>query len=372
MPEIPPIHNAQRIPSLDGLRGFAILGVIFWHYFRFWPFAGNISRILPGWTGVDLFFVLSGFLITGKLVETSGRPGYFSTFYRNRALRILPLYYTVLIVFFLLIHFFLAPKNLPSVDIYVNHWKSFFLFTQNWTFIFFGTPTDSSLGPLWSLAVEEQFYLLWPLVIFLIPANGRFRLKFFTILVLVVLVTRTILYLHDPDSARPHYYNTFLRLDSFLIGAILYQLHQEGIKIHRGMINSCLTLLLAVFFVNSFFLKNIAFYNPFFSTVGYTVSAILYAWLLHRTLHPAGGLLNRFFSLNFLRYTGKISYGLYIVHMPVLVFAEHRIFQGFTANWQGHDVLARWFSICACILLSFLLSTLSYYYYESYFLRLKK
>src|ERR1700743_1695759 len=118
---------SQHIPALDGIRGLAILLVLAWHSIP------TIHPFFPAWVGVDLFFVLSGYLITGRLLATKDRPGFFSRFYRNRALRILPLYYTVVIVFLAMVHFFVQEKTLPSFSLYTGHWKSFLFFTQNWT-----------------------------------------------------------------------------------------------------------------------------------------------------------------------------------------------------------------------------------------------
>src|ERR1700761_1301740 len=114
------------IPSLDGLRGIAILLVIAFHYFPGFSF---------GWCGVDLFFVLSGYLITGRLIATLDRPGYFTHFYRNRILRIFPLYFATLIVFFIGISFFTKPATQPLLAYYHTHWISYFLFFDNFTFI---------------------------------------------------------------------------------------------------------------------------------------------------------------------------------------------------------------------------------------------
>src|SRR6201999_1115975 len=104
MPLKPSLTSPHRIASLDGLRGIAVLLVFTWHYLP------ATHSFFPGWTGVDLFFVLSGYLITQRLMATRQTPNYFSHFYRNRALRIFPLYYTFVIGFLLLAHFFVRPQ----------------------------------------------------------------------------------------------------------------------------------------------------------------------------------------------------------------------------------------------------------------------
>ena len=142
------LHN--RIKILDGFRGLAILLVIGYHYLNFFSF---------GWTGVDLFFVLSGFLITGKLVESLDADHYFRNFYIKRILRIVPLYYFILLLFFVLIPFLLP--SLVSISFNeLQHEQIYY-----WTFVvniydaIHGWPQNVTLIHFWSLACEIQFYL---------------------------------------------------------------------------------------------------------------------------------------------------------------------------------------------------------------------
>ena len=120
----------KHIPQLDGLRGIAILFVISYHYFGFMKVFGL------GWSGVDLFFVLSGYLITSRLLDSRNTSSYFWRFYKNRILRIFPLYYLVLITF--LVAILTLPKNqhLVTLSYYTQHWAGFFFFFQNWIMIF--------------------------------------------------------------------------------------------------------------------------------------------------------------------------------------------------------------------------------------------
>jgi len=164
-----------RIGSLDGVRGIAILMVLAVHLelFQAVPFSRPIRALFwAGWSGVDLFFVLSGFLITGILLDGFGAPGYFSRFYKRRALRIFPLYYLVCAALMV------ATPHLPGAEwsaIYPTWkgWLSYGLFLQNWWMPHFEN-THRLIGHLWSLGVEEQFYLVWPTCVFLLR---RDRLK---------------------------------------------------------------------------------------------------------------------------------------------------------------------------------------------------
>jgi peptidoglycan/LPS O-acetylase OafA/YrhL len=146
------------MPELDALRGIAVLGVMALHAF-FWPYSalsfGMWGKIIltitrPGWVGVNLFFVLSGFLITGILLDSKARPDYYRRFYARRALRILPAYYLLLLCLLLLRSSSAAFVGLSFV--YLANMTSFFAVSCDY-------------GPLWSLAVEEHFYILWPTVV---------------------------------------------------------------------------------------------------------------------------------------------------------------------------------------------------------------
>src|SRR5262245_30496387 len=169
----PPESNSH-IPALDGLRGLAILLVLLVH--TYYP-AGGIARHQStldraclhvcglGWCGVDLFFALSGFLITGILLQAKGGEDALRNFYLRRALRIFPLYYLVVLArLFILPGRAFDPWESTSYLLYFsNFWRSAHLAV---------TPFDNFVGPTWSLAVEEQFYLLWPLLVFLLSRRS--------------------------------------------------------------------------------------------------------------------------------------------------------------------------------------------------------
>jgi peptidoglycan/LPS O-acetylase OafA/YrhL len=359
-----PPDNPDHIPALDGLRGIAILMVILWHYVAF------TQPFFPGWAGVDLFFVLSGYLITWKLMAAKGQPHYFSRFYRNRALRILPLYYILVLGFFLAVSLFVKEKSLPTLDIYIHHWKSFLIFTQNWTFIFFGRPRDPSLTPLWSLAVEEQFYLVWPLIILLTP-DSTFRLKVFPFLLLLVLLVRTACYLSAPPSGESAYYNTFFRMDGFLTGSLLFQLHNARIKIAGYWIKWSICILFAISVLCCLLIKNVIPYNPFFATAGYTVLALLFACLLHLAVQPGYHAFAVFLTGKFLRFCGRISYCLYLVHVPILQIIQPRLSILGIKWWPDHALFFHWTGIILSLAVSFLICIASGRYFESWFLQLK-
>src|SRR5688572_7114217 len=155
-------YNRGHIPALDGLRGIAVLIVLGFHIFP--------NHVKFGWAGVDLFFVLSGFLITGILLESKGTPNYYRNYLAKRTLRIFPLYYFFLIVFFIVFPLVGYSDSIYNYDYLSSTQSWYWLYIQNWR-IFFDPhyPGEDIISHFWSLAIEEQFYIFWPLVIYLIP-----------------------------------------------------------------------------------------------------------------------------------------------------------------------------------------------------------
>jgi peptidoglycan/LPS O-acetylase OafA/YrhL len=167
-----------RIAALDGVRGLAVLVVIVhnaaWVTGESRHFLTKLfgAAAAAGWVGVQLFFVLSGFLITGILLETRDRAGYFRSFYLRRTLRIFPLYYALVAVTV----FVVAPLSTDAVwasQVYERQW-AYWLYVSNWVSPF--GHGISGFSHLWSLAVEEQFYLVWPLMVWWLGARGLTRL----------------------------------------------------------------------------------------------------------------------------------------------------------------------------------------------------
>ena len=160
------LSSRQHLPVLDGLRTLAILLVMLFHFFQARPLpAAPVIRELTkltalGQTGVDLFFVLSGFLITGILLDARGKQNALKVFYFRRVLRIFPLYYAYLIVAFLVLPAFHAASHVT----YSNQWW-FWFYCQNIQATFAASFPTTGPGHFWSLAVEEHFYLIWPFIV---------------------------------------------------------------------------------------------------------------------------------------------------------------------------------------------------------------
>src|SRR4051812_2558873 len=210
--------KSGRIPELDGIRALALIPVLYIHS-NVIEHTGLGIFAAYGWITVDLFFVLSGFLITGILLDAKGEEGYYRNFYARRALRVWPLYYALLIVVLVLIPRFRHEAHELGR---FSPWY-YFLFLQN-LFPFGGFVLV--LTPTWSLGVEEQFYLVWPLLISLVSR------RFFPFLIAAGLVVLPFLRLATFSLTRDWIYTyilTFCRADALLVGAALaYWMRSES------------------------------------------------------------------------------------------------------------------------------------------------
>lgn len=313
--------SKPRIPELDGIRGLAILLVLIWHYLAS-PlllssdgtsrFVGQL--LMQSWSGVDLFFVLSGFLIGGILIDARGSQTFFSTFYIRRFFRILPIYAVCCLAYFplaVLIRsaFHLGVASMP--------WYTYATFTQNlWL--------NNNRWPVylvqtWSLAVEEQFYLTLPLLVwFVIPKN---LWKVAATGVVGAMGFRFLLMARFHASAMtPAYVLLPCRADALLVGLLAaiairnaqakywIENNRRGMQIFVGAWLAILLLCGA---------KGVGVMTPLMSGFGYTGLALFYVCILLLTL-TSRGWLGRFFSNPVLRWLGTIAYGLYLFHVPML------------------------------------------------------
>ncbi|MBS1759092.1 MAG: acyltransferase [Bacteroidetes bacterium] len=350
----------KHFPALDGLRGAAILLVVIYHNFGFIQ-----EYFFFGWIGVDLFFTLSGFLITDILLKTVLQPNYLRNFYIRRALRIFPLYYTALILFLIILPRFNTPLNL---NYYVNNQEYIWTYLQNWLYIFKPTNDTSSLTHLWSLAVEEQFYLLWPFVILLIR-NPKYLLITVSVILLSIIGLRLWAWLHHVPGLS--YYNlyTFSRIDGICIGsmiAILLRINPNFLTKYTSFI---VLFFAAINFVFFFINRSSHFFYPYLAIVGYTTFAMLLGLLVNQAITKETKLINLIFNFSPLRFIGKVSYGFYIFHWPMYIG-----FKPLAISWLS-SIFNPWYSefiySIAISLVALLLSWLSFNYFERPFLKMK-
>lgn len=366
----------DREPILDGIRGLAILLVLFHHLVQssgidqgVW-FDLQVYRLAySSWLGVDLFFVLSGFLITGILYDAKGSEGYFRVFYGRRMLRIFPLYFG-----FLLLAVVFFPLWLPAESgaALAHNQGWYWLYLSNFHVALEGWQDPIHLGHFWSLAVEEQFYLLWPMAVW---SLGRPKLLavaagcFFGALVLRII---------EPFGISPLATYVLLptRMDSLAAGAFLALLIRDRDGA-RGLGNwPWITLVGSLAVIVALFLtvRKLNHYEPTVRTLGYTAIALAFASLIAVALSaPAQGWLRRLLASLPLTWLGRYSYGLYVFHVPIILFFKDSGFQAeqFPRLW-GSSLPGVGVFCAIGALLSIACAVASFHLWETPFLRLKR
>ncbi len=359
-----------HIPALDGVRGIAILLVTF---FRFGRDAatqmGVDSRLEPflriGERGVDLFFVLSGFLITGILLDAVGRQHFFLNFYWRRTLRIFPLYYAAILLCLFVIPHWAA----DSAKFDLAYGQQFYLWTylanlkmslvNEWCF--------GAMDHFWSLAVEEHFYLLWPFVVYFLRPTTLFRYCLALAFISFSLRTTCLVWTEQRVAADVF---SFFRMEGLCLGSALAawirHSHSSSIASARSrgfwcLIGTCfLTITLAVSGKSVF-------------AIGHTLGAIVWALalMLLVTSSPSS-IVARLVSVSALRHFGKYSYAMYVFQNPLMVlFGGYVSVSWIAAAFRLPPPLSGLVYFCALFALTWLVALLSWLLLEKHFLRLR-
>jgi peptidoglycan/LPS O-acetylase OafA/YrhL len=363
-PHAPHVEHARHIASLDGLRGVAISLVFLYHYFPRQHLNPISILASAGWTGVDIFFVLSGFLITGILFDTLAKPHHLRNFFARRALRLFPVYLLMLALVFAFAHRLQLPLGWKDIP--------FFAYAANLSPAFNAVP---NFGPylrfrhLWSLAVEEQFYLLWAPLVCLLARRSRI-IKACAIGIAAALLLRIAGAHHVPTIAI--YQDLFTRMDSILCGSLL-ALGLRGNRGERWLHRSRLHGLFATGIVITIicFALSHSLHSERFPTLtfGYLGNDLWCTALLGLTLLP-GTPVHRATNLRPLRFIGRYSYGLYLWHdIP------GRAFDGWIAYSQDlfHPIwLSGLFGVACLFAFCLLLAIASYHAVELPCLHLKR
>jgi peptidoglycan/LPS O-acetylase OafA/YrhL len=343
------IASMKKIPQLDAVRGLAVLLVLV-HNTDQYP--SRFSHFISGngWMGVDLFFVLSGFLITRILLDTKQSEGYFRNFYARRCLRIWPLYYSVLLFMFVIVPFVRPSEAHAVFEARSSPWWAFPIFLQNFL-VPVPAMATGPLGVTWSLAVEEQFYLVWPLVVrFCTEVQLR---KIAIAVICLSPVLRFYLSSHQVNI----YSNTLCRLDGLMAGALLaiiirsVSFSPTAEFLTRAWIVFLVTVSLALTVETTFHARWIVFSLTALASVSFVYLALFspQRWL-------QSVLTNRFMV-----YTGTISYGIYLLEKIPLDAAR-------TFHLDKHRFLV----LPITIVVTFALAAMSWYLLEKPILKLKR
>jgi len=355
--------TSRHYPALDGLRGVAILMVVFLHNFGF------MNYFFFGWLGVDLFFVLSGFLITDILMNSLDKPHFLRNFYMKRILRIFPLFYLIVILCL-----FILPA-IKSLHLDVHYYKEnqlwFWTYLQNWLFIIKEPQGEKFLLHTWSLAVEEQFYLVWPVIILLFR-KPKVLLTIALIILVLTGVLRYIVWISKVEDLAYSSLYTFTRIDGLCIGsavALLLRINPGFLKKYTTLI----VLLMAVINFGFYFINNHrSFTLPYLAFIGYTTFAVLFGLLVYEAVTGKSKIIKFLLENRPLKFFGKISYGLYVYHWPVFLICFPFVTEFVLNNMHISSRLAATTSSIIVTVATILLSVISYRYFEKPFLNLKK
>ncbi|HEX9003699.1 MAG TPA: acyltransferase [Blastocatellia bacterium] len=406
-----------HIPALDGIRGLAILVVLYAHFTMKEP-VGLALTVFDrfyfrsaqlGWWGVDLFFVLSGFLITGILFDAKGKQHFFRNFYMRRVLRIFPLYYGVLVLAFVIVPLAMPPHSSSnSTGTISSLWLWFY--ASNIAIGYYNAlPHFSDLfefNHFWSLAVEEHFYFLWP---FLVYAFRRKPLLWICGGIIVGALALRLMMVELDIHWLKRFFLTPCRMDALAMGALLALLVRGSwqqarlVKLARWVALIGGLILLGVILSNAYpeVLWRGKSWNAYFLQPDQVPGSDWMSWFLHAgllsVLAPVfaallllavyakpGSLTSTFWNSSFLRFFGKYSYGIYVFHV---------VFSRYTRGWADYALaqVARlqthlpaalaavmsapmfrsllYFSITTAA--SVAIAWLSWHLYEKHFLKLK-
>jgi peptidoglycan/LPS O-acetylase OafA/YrhL len=297
-------------PALDGVRGIAIL-VFLLHNLSFVEARATLSEKLWtavvefGWAGISLGFVLTGFLVTEILLEDKGKPGWIRSFYLRRVLRVVPLFYAIILAYVIV-----GPHLGPSLDIPWREAIWYWVFANNWSLLALGE--RDGLGPSWAVGAVMQFYLVWPLVV------GRLRANALAVVCAVVIVAalgaRIGLYLLGFDNVWS-YVSTVTRADCFALGALVALAMQSETwrpKLARATVSVLVgsVALIGVIRVVS----GLSRVSPLTYTLGYSAFAFGSAGLVALGARPEPP---RWLAHPILAFMGRHGYALYLLHSPL-------------------------------------------------------
>lgn len=363
-------ESSKRVPELDGLRGIAILSVLIWHYYA--AVAGppmsplTLALRLPlnlAWSGVDLFFVLSGYLIGGILLDHRDAPNYFKVFYVRRICRIVPVYFAWILLF---IPAGVLSAKFMSLDVVTALFGdplpllAYFTFTQNFVMAVRQNFGPEWLAITWSLAIEEQFYLVLPLVIRMSPR--RWLPAVLATFILLPPILRIVTIVHDPTATVFVHVLPIFRADALFLGVLCAVLiRNPGTRHLLADSIPWLYGLLALFVLGFGWLTFHSAFDPrAMAFYGYSWLALMYACLLLIATLEQQGPVKALARLSILGRFGMLAYGIYLTHQAVNALLHGWLLQQVPAIHNPTDILVTLLAFAV----TYLLALLSWTYFE--------
>ncbi len=343
-----PTWLPKYIPELQGLRGIAVLGVVFYHCHPRLVGTWVYGASLWGWAGVNLFFVLSGFLITSILLETRHRPHYFRNFYARRVLRIWPVYVLVLAVVYLEAPWFIGPPVAEAVK--TAPWLAYIFFVQN----LFHLALPPALGQTWSLAIEEQYYFLWAPLVRLLR-----RPWLLAVALGAAIVASPVVRLENFRWMTPTH--TLIHLDGIAWGGLLALALYTLAWSRRAWLILAVSGGAAGWLAAATIAGGTAFLDSALAVC--FAGAVLAALASTGARNPVNAALRR----GPLAYYGQISYGLYMIHIAVFIF-----FGWFDARMDRYGMAGNLAVVGFRLAVATAVATVLWYGFERQILQLKR
>jgi peptidoglycan/LPS O-acetylase OafA/YrhL len=374
---LPTLGDCNRIRELDGLRGVAIGLVLFCHFFQLvlvFPPGSAPSYVQAAtrlsWSGVDLFFVLSGFLIGGILLDSRASTNYYTVFYKRRFFRIVPIYGVTLLLTGVLVSSGLRSAGGPFkwwLTMDGAPWYAYLTFVQNFWMAHAGSMGFNGLMMTWSLAVEEQFYLMVPL--YIRALSRRWLTCALVIGICGAPVLRILVLQFRSENWVGTYTMTFCRADALLLGVLAAVLLRNDCwreRIRSASLAFCLlipTFLLGLAFLT---LQQRGLKSPLIKSVGFTWIALFYFTILLFVLTRPDSALSKALRMRWLCWLGTLAYGLYLFHTGI----QFLLFGLICGRGPIINSIPTLLVTLAAIALTFLLAMLSWRYFEQPLIRL--